>query len=82
MPRTQLWMWAADSVRRNSAISLFSIGARPVSYTHLQVAAGSTVVMYISRPQVATTTKVPSLTGMSTADARTLLVQNLSLIHI
>ena len=30
--------------------------------------------MYISRPQVATTTKVPSLTGMSTADARTLLV--------
>ena len=32
--------------------------------------------MYISRPQVATTTKVPSLTGMSTADARTLLVQN------
>ena len=32
-----------------------------------QVAAGSTVVMYISRPQVATTTKVPSLTGMSTA---------------
>ena len=41
-----------------------------------QVAAGSTVVMYISRPQVATTTKVPSLTGMSTADARTLLVQN------
>ncbi len=41
-----------------------------------QVAAGSTVVVYISRPQVATTTKVPSLTGMSTADARTLLVQN------
>jgi len=41
-----------------------------------QVAAGSTVVMYISRPQVVTTTKVPSLTGMSTADARTLLVQN------
>ena len=41
-----------------------------------QVAAGSTVVMYISRPQVATTTKVPSLTGMSTDDARTLLVQN------
>ena len=41
-----------------------------------QVAAGSTVVVYISRPQVATTTKVPSLTGMSTDDARTLLVQN------
>ena len=41
-----------------------------------QVESGSTVVMYISRPQVATTTKVPSLTGMSTADARTLLVQN------
>ena len=32
--------------------------------------------MYISRPQVATTTKVPSLVGMSTDDARTLLVQN------
>ncbi len=30
-----------------------------------QVAAGTTVVIYISRPQVATTTKVPSLTGMS-----------------
>lgn len=30
-----------------------------------QVAAGSTVVVYISRPQVATTTKVPSLIGMS-----------------
>lgn len=41
-----------------------------------QVAAGSTVVVYISRPQVATTTKVPSLIGMSAADARTLLVQN------
>ena len=41
-----------------------------------QVAAGSTVVVYISRPQVATTTKVPSLVGMSTEDARTLLVQN------
>ena len=41
-----------------------------------QVAAGSTVILYISRPQVSTTTKVPSLTGMSTADARTLLVQN------
>ena len=41
-----------------------------------QVAAGSTVVVYVSRPQVSTTTKVPSLTGMSTADARTLLVQN------
>ena len=41
-----------------------------------QVAAGSTVIIYISRPQVATTTKVPSLTGMSVDDARTLLVQN------
>ena len=41
-----------------------------------QVAAGSTVVIYISRPQVATTTKVPSLSGMSVDDARTLLVQN------
>ena len=41
-----------------------------------QVAAGSTVVVYISRPQVATTTKVPSLVGMSADDARTLLVQN------
>ena len=41
-----------------------------------QVAAGSTVVVYISRPQVSTTTKVPSLVGMSTDDARTLLVQN------
>ena len=40
-----------------------------------QVAAGSTVVIYISRPQVATTTKVPSLIGMSVNDARTLLVQ-------
>ena len=39
-------------------------------------AAGSTVVVYISRPQVATTTKVPSLIGMSAEDARTLLVQN------
>ena len=41
-----------------------------------QVAAGSTVVVYISRPQVSTTTKVPSLVGMTTDDARTLLVQN------
>ena len=41
-----------------------------------QVAAGSTVVVYISRPQVATTTKVPSLIGMNANDARTLLVQN------
>ena len=40
-----------------------------------QVAAGSTVVVYISRPQVATTTKVPSLIGMNVNDARTLLVQ-------
>ena len=41
-----------------------------------QVAAGSTVILYISRPQVSTTTKVPSLTGMNVDDARTLLVQN------
>lgn len=41
-----------------------------------QVAAGSTVILYISRPQVSTTTKVPSLTGMNVNDARTLLVQN------
>ena len=27
-PRTQLWMWAALSVRRNSASSLSSMGAR------------------------------------------------------
>ena len=40
-----------------------------------QVAAGTTVVVYVSRPQVATTTKVPSLIGMSVEDARTLLVQ-------
>ena len=40
-----------------------------------QVAAGTTVVLYVSRPQVATTTKVPSLIGMSVDDARTLLVQ-------
>ena len=39
------------------------------------VAAGTTVVIYVSRPQVATTTKVPSLIGMSVEDARTLLVQ-------
>ncbi len=41
-----------------------------------QVAAGTTVVVYVSRPQVSTTTKVPSLVGMSVDDARTLLVQN------
>ena len=41
-----------------------------------QVPAGTTVVVYVSRPQVATTTKVPSLVGMSVDDARTLLVQN------
>ena len=41
-----------------------------------QVAAGSTVVVYVSRPRVSTTTKVPSLIGMSVSDARTLLVQN------
>ena len=41
-----------------------------------QVEAGSTVIVYISRPQVATTTKVPSLIGLTVDDARTLLVQN------
>ena len=41
-----------------------------------QVESGSTVVVYVSRPQVATTTKVPSLSGTSVDDARTLLVQN------
>ena len=42
-----------------------------------QVAAGSTVVVYVSRPQVSTTAKVPSLVGLSGVnDARTLLVQN------
>ena len=41
-----------------------------------RVESGSTVVVYVSRPQVATTTKVPSLSGMSVDDARTLLVQN------
>lgn len=42
-----------------------------------QVAAGSTVVVYVSRPQVSTTAKVPSLVGLSSVnDARTLLVQN------
>lgn len=41
-----------------------------------QVAAGTTVVVYVSRPRVKTTTKVPSLVGMSVSDARTLLVQN------
>jgi len=42
-----------------------------------QVAVGSTVVVYVSRPQVSTTAKVPSLIGLSNVnDARTLLVQN------
>lgn len=40
-----------------------------------QVAAGTTVVVYVSRPQVSTTTKVPSLVGMNVNDARSLLVQ-------
>ena len=40
-----------------------------------QVAAGTTVVIYVSRPQVATAAKVPSLIGMNVNDARTLLVQ-------
>ncbi len=39
------------------------------------VAAGSTVVVYVSRQQVSTTTTVPSVVGMSVSDARTLLVQ-------
>ena len=40
-----------------------------------QVAVGSTVVVYVSRPQVSTTAKVPSLVGLSNVnDARTLLV--------
>ena len=42
-----------------------------------QVAAGTTVVVYVSRPQVSTTANVPSLVGLSSVnDARTLLVQN------
>ena len=42
-----------------------------------QVAAGSPVVVSVSRPQVSTTAKVPSLVGLSNVnDARTLLVQN------
>jgi beta-lactam-binding protein with PASTA domain len=42
-----------------------------------QVAAGSTVVVYVSRPQVNTTAKVPALTGLkSVDDARSVLVQN------
>ena len=40
------------------------------------VAAGSTVVVYVSRPQVSTTTTVPSVVGLTVDDARTLLVQN------
>ncbi len=40
------------------------------------VAAGDTVVVYVSRQQVATTTTVPSVVGLSVTDARTLLVQN------
>ena len=40
------------------------------------VPAGSTVVVYVSRQQVATTTTVPSVVGMTVDDARTLLVQN------
>lgn len=40
------------------------------------VAAGSTVVVYVSRQQVTTTTTVPNLIGLETVDdARTLLVQ-------
>ena len=40
------------------------------------VPAGSTVVVYVSRQQVSTTTSVPSVVGLSVNDARTLLVQN------
>ena len=40
------------------------------------VPAGSTVVVYVSRQQVATTTTVPSVVGLTVDDARTLLVQN------
>lgn len=41
-----------------------------------QVAAGTTVIVYVSRPQVNTSTRVPALEGMDVNDARTLLVQN------
>lgn len=41
-----------------------------------QIAAGTTVVVYVSRPQVSTTTQVPSVIGMTLEDGRTLLVQN------
>ncbi len=42
-----------------------------------QVEAGSTVVVYVARPQVATTTKTPDVIGLASSDeARTLLVQN------
>ena len=42
-----------------------------------QVESGSTVVVYVSRPQVNTTAKVPALTGLkSVNDARSVLVQN------
>ncbi len=40
------------------------------------VPAGSTVVLYVSRQQVTTTTTVPSVVGLTVDDARTLLVQN------
>jgi len=33
-----------------------------------QVAAGSTVVVYVSRPQVNTTAKVPALTGLKSVN--------------
>ena len=47
-----------------------------------QVAACTTVVIYVSRPQVATTTKVPSLIGMNVNDARTLLVPVRKLVAV
>ena len=40
------------------------------------VPAGSTVVVYVSRQQVATTTTVPSVVGLTVDDARSVLVQN------
>lgn len=41
-----------------------------------QVEAGSTVVIYVARAQVVTTTKVPDLYGVLEEDVRALLVQN------
>lgn len=41
-----------------------------------QVEAGSTVVVYVARPQVATTTKVPDLYGILQEEVRAVLIQN------